>query len=245
MLPSASKSKTLEVPDVSKKSKSEAISELTKLKFDLKCSDGKEFATISSETIEEGYVVKTDPYAGTTVKEGKSVCIYVSSGEASFELDDYALQNIKEVKGILSLKCSEVGCSVREDKVKVSESEKDKYSDIQTIVKTEPEAGTVIKKNTEIVLYAPDIEINYPDFSTYTKAQIDDFAKKNEITVIYNEVENSLLPPGTVTNQSRAKGTVVTKGASITITITKAPQVVDDIILPSEDDSTNEGDTDE
>ena len=48
-------------------------------------------------------------------------------------------------------------------------------------------------------------------------------------------VENSLLPPGTITNQSRSKGTVVTSPGEFSITITKTPDVVEDIILPDEE----------
>ena len=75
----------------------------------------------------------------------------------------------------------------------------------------------------------------YPDFTTYTVEQVDEFAKKYNLTVEKKYVENSLLPPGTITSQSRTKGTVVTSPGEFSITITKAPEVVEDIILPDEE----------
>ena len=230
LLPHISKGKTLSVPDVSKLSKVEATNNLVKQGFTVSCGE-EDYTYDSSDTIEEGYSIKTSPEAGTMVKEGKTICIIISSGENTFQLEDYTGMNYFEVKGILDTKCKDL-CNVIIEKEKVKET--DTYED-NTVIKTSPEKGTTIKKGDTIKLFIPDKEVLYPDFTTYTVEQVDEFAKKYNLTVEKKYVENSLLPPGTITNQSRSKGTVVTSPGEFSITITKTPDVVEDIILPDEE----------
>lgn len=230
LLPHISKGKTLSVPDVSKHSKVEATNKLVKQGFTVSCGE-EDYKYDSSDTIEEGYAIKTSPEAGTMVKEGKTICIIISSGENTFQLEDYTGMNYFEVKGILDTKCKDL-CNVIIEKEKVKET--DTYED-NTVIKTSPEKGTTIKKGDTIKLFIPDKEVLYPDFTTYTVEQVDEFAKKYNLTVEKKYVENSLLPPGTITNQSRSKGTVVTSPGEFSITITKTPDVVEDIILPDEE----------
>lgn len=230
LLPHISKGKTLSVSDVSKLSKVEATNKLVKQGFTVSCGE-EDYKYDSSDTIEEGYAIKTSPEAGTMVKEGKTICIIISSGENTFQLEDYTGMNYFEVKGILDTKCKDL-CNVIIEKEKVKET--DTYED-NTVIKTSPEKGTTIKKGDTIKLFIPDKEVLYPDFTTYTVEQVDEFAKKYNLTVEKKYVENSLLPPGTITNQSRSKGTVVTSPGEFSITITKTPDVVEDIILPDEE----------
>lgn len=230
LLPHISKGKTLSVPDVSKLSKVEATNKLVKQGFTVSCGE-EDYKYDSSDTIEEGYAIKTSPEAGTMVKEGKTICIIISSGENTFQLEDYTGMNYFEVKEILDTKCKDL-CNVIIEKEKVKET--DTYED-NTVIKTSPEKGTTIKKGDTIKLFIPDKEVLYPDFTTYTVEQVDEFAKKYNLTVEKKYVENSLLPPGTITSQSRSKGTVVTSPGEFSITITKTPDVVEDIILPDEE----------
>lgn len=230
LLPHISKGKTLSVPDVSKLSKVDATNKLVKQGFTVSCGE-EDYKYDSSDTIEEGYAIKTSPEAGTMVKDGKTICIIISSGENTFQLEDYTGMNYFEVKGILDTKCKDL-CNVIIEKEKVKET--DTYED-NTVIKTSPEKGTTIKKGDTIKLFIPDKEVLYPDFTTYTVEQVDEFAKKYNLTVEKKYVENSLLPPGTITSQSRLKGTVVTSPGEFSITITKTPDVVEDIILPDEE----------
>ena len=118
------------------------------------------------------------------------------------------------------------------EKQKVKET--DNYED-NTVIKTSPSKGQLVKKGDTITLYIPDKEILYPNFSTYTEAQLDEFATKYGITVEKKYVENSSLAPGTITSQNRKQGDPVVAGVTLTVTITKSPEVVEDIILPNEE----------
>lgn len=52
------------------------------------------------------------------VKEGKTICIIISSGENTFQLEDYTGMNYFEVKGILDTKCKDL-CNVIIEKKKL------------------------------------------------------------------------------------------------------------------------------
>ena len=56
---------------------------------------------ISSKEIDVGFVVKTSPNAGTERKQGSNIKIYVSTGDATIEIEDYTKKNYLEVKGAL------------------------------------------------------------------------------------------------------------------------------------------------
>ena len=230
LLPYLSKGKTVSVPDVSKLTKVEATNKLVKEGFTVSCGE-EDYKYDSSDTIEEGYVIKSSPEAGTMVKEGKTICLTVSSGESSFELEDYIGKNYFEAKGILDTKCKDL-CNVVIEKQKVKET--DNYED-NTVIKTSPSKGELVKKGDTITLYIPDKEILYPNFSTYTETQLDEFATKYGITVEKKYVENSSLAPGTITSQNRKQGDPVVAGVTLTVTITKSPEIVEDIILPNEE----------
>ena len=231
LLPHLSKGKTIEVPDVSKLSKKDATNKLVKVGFNVTCGE-EDYKPVASDEIEEGYVVKTDPEAGTYVKEGRNICIHVSTGESSFTLEDYTGMNYLEAKGKLDEKCKEYECNVIIDKEKVKEE--DNIED-NTVIKTLPEKGEVVKKGDTITLYIPDVEVLYPNFTTYTVEQVEEYASKYGLILEKKYTENSLVAPNTIVGQSRKEGDPVVTGVTLVITITKNPDVVDDIIMPDEE----------
>ena len=231
LLPHLSKGKTIEVPDVSKLSKKDATNKLVKAGFNVTCGE-EDYKPVSSDEIEEGYVVKTDPEAGTYVKEGRNICIHVSTGESSFMLEDYTGMNYLEAKGKLDEKCKEYECNVVIDKEKVKEE--DNIED-NTVIKTVPEKGEIVKKGDTITLYIPDVEVLYPNFTTYTVEQVEEYASKYGLILEKKYTENSLVAPNTIVGQSRKEGDPVVAGVTLVITITKNPDVVDDIIMPDEE----------
>ena len=55
-----------------------------------------EVKEMEDDSVDTGKVIKTDPTAGTTRKEGSSIDIYVSSGSKGFALKDYKGKNYKD-----------------------------------------------------------------------------------------------------------------------------------------------------
>lgn len=230
LLPYITEEKPVEIPDVSNLSAVDASNKLTNAGFVVDCGDEEGYKYVASDEIPEEYAVKTSPSAGTLVKPGRKICIFLSSGDASFEMENYIGQNYIEVKTKLETK---YGCNVLVEKQKVKE-EDNKEQD--TVIDSNPKAGEIVKNGSSVTLYIPEVEVVYPDFTVgYTVDQVREFAEKYHLELTVNEVENSILTPGTIQSQSRPAGSTVVEGYSFAITVTKTPQAVDDIIMPSED----------
>ena len=88
---------TVEIPNVAGQTVAEAKEKLKKLILNWR---GK---TEASDTVEEGRVIRTDPDAGSSRKEGIKVNLIISSGQQSFKIGNYIGRNstdvIAELKG--------------------------------------------------------------------------------------------------------------------------------------------------
>lgn len=228
LLPKLTDVKEIEVPSVASMSIVDAENTLKDKGFTI----AEETKTISSEEIPEGYVVKTDPQAGSKRKEGAEIVIYISAGENSYVLEDLKGKDstvegtiLEEVHGLYVLK-------------KQIEDKENKYK-AGEIIKTEPEAGTKMKTGDTVILYIPDQTSAYPDFRTggWSLAEINSWCEKYgvELIEIYNPTDE--YTPGTIYDQSAVPGTNVMNGQKLTIYIAEeiAEQVVDpDVDTPSE-----------
>ncbi|HBA37594.1 MAG TPA: hypothetical protein DCY94_02625, partial [Firmicutes bacterium] len=178
-----------------------------------------ELKKIPSDTIEEGKVVKTDPASGRTVKEGTEVTIYVSSGANALTLEDYTNRNYIEVKAILE--------STYNISVKVETKEVDNPSDYKAsmIIGQSPSAGEKVLEGGTLILYIPNVEDVYPDFTTgdFSLAEIQDFAKKYNLQLNIKQLPTDEFPAGTILGQSRQPNSRIASGASFTITIAQEP----------------------
>ena len=229
LLPYISKDETKKIPDVSNLSAVDATNKLVEEGFEPTCRDNDnqkiDYKYEASDEIKEGYAIKTTPGSGTLAKEGREVCIVLSSGDASFEMEDYSGRDVNEVIGILSERCKEYKCTVRTEKQTVREEENKKEN---TVLSTSPAVGEAVKSGDSIILYVPDIEIVYPNFAdgTYNVDKVREFAEKYKLNLTINEEENGVLEPGTIISQSRPAGNPVQEGVAFTITIAKAPKII-------------------
>ena len=221
-----SKVKTLEVPDVSTKRATEAANYLTDYGFNV----SEDFKYVPSDNIEEGYVVKTSPEVGRKLKEGSTITIYLSSGPESFEMDDYVGKNYIEVQTILKEKYN---CNTIIEKEVLEKPDKKKEN---TILRTDPEAGTKVRQGSSehtcsVTLYIPEKEVTYPNFlsGNYTLDDIKKFCDDNNLKLQVKYEEKANVKEGTIIGQSRPEGTVVLPGITFTITIASVPEEVSSI----------------
>ena len=208
------KVKNVTIPDVSNKEPVDAANELTDLGFDV----DTEYKYIASDTIEKGKVVSTSPEIGSKRKTGTKIIIYISSGEASYIVEDFTGKNYLEAKGKIEAQCE---CNVTVEEETVSEEKNIKED---TVLRTEPKAGESSKLGSQIKIFIPKVEYKYPDFTSgYTLEQVEEFASKHELKLEYKYQESETVTEGTIIKQSRAASSVVTPGATLVITIAKAP----------------------
>lgn len=211
------KVKNVEIPNVVNKEPTEAANELTDLGFDV----DPEYKYTPSDTVEKGKVVKTSPEIGSKRKTGTRVIIYISSGVAAYIVEDFTGKNYLEAKGKIEAQCE---CNVTIEEEIVSE---DKKVTEDTVLRTEPATGESSKLGSQIKIFIPKVEYKYPNFTSgYTLEQIEEFASKHELKLEYKYQESATVSEGTIIKQSRAAKSVVTPGATLVITIAKAPESI-------------------
>lgn len=188
---------TIAIPNVAGQTVAEAKEALKKANFEV----GEE-KTEASDKVEEGRVIRTDPDAGTTRKEGTKINLIVSSGQQSFQLGNYLGRKSSDV--VAELK----GKKVPENLIKIEEEESNEI-EAGTIMKQSLPEGTTydLSKATQIVLTVAK-KVNSISMPSYIGSSRE-FAVNN-LTEIYDikkanieVVEVSKAPEGT------ADGTVV------------------------------------
>lgn len=213
--PKLSEVPDVKIPDVSGKTRDEAVSELTKLGLKIYDND----VTESSNDIEEGLVIGTKPSVSNTIKKGNSVTLIISSGESGYLIKDYTGKNCYEIQAELKLQ----DIYVLIEKKDVSDMTDKENLDPYQIIGQSVEPGKKLSQNEKIILYIPDIVTEYPDFvlDKWTEESVKEFCDENGITLSVDYEETNEYISGTVISQSRAKGTKVVSGTSLKITVAK------------------------
>nr|WP_295971981.1 Stk1 family PASTA domain-containing Ser/Thr kinase [uncultured Bacillus sp.] len=204
----------IEVPDVSGMELDKAVSDLVSAGFVI--GETKE---ISSEEIEEGYVVKTEPKAGRKVKEGTKIVLYESIGKETFEMANYIGRDYDDVLALL----------------------KDKFKDIKkNPVNDDSDAGTILDQNypegDEVIPDETILEFSVSkgpamveviNLSGYNVKAVQDYANSAGLLAdVSQEQYNNSVPKGQVISQNPEPGTKVKKGSKITVIISDGPEQI-------------------
>lgn len=215
--------KDVKIPDVTGLTVEKAEEKLLNAGLEINVKTKEE----ASEDVKEGRIVKTEPSKNRTVKEGQKITLIVSTGTAKIKIEDYTGKNAMEVKGALEL----LGLNVTVEKKKVEETEGIEY-DADLVIEQSVIKGKKLKKGDSIILFTPDVMVKYPNFvKTYTFAQVEEWASKNNVTVIKQEISTNDCPAGTIIAQDKPEGYLVYPGTSFTVTVA---------IEPDEDDNTED-----
>lgn len=182
---------TVEIPNVAGQTVAEAKEKLKKANFEI----GEE-KTEASDTVEEGRVIRTDPDAGSSRKEGIKVNLIISSGQQSFKIGNYIGRKSTDV--IAELK----GKKVPENLIKVVEEESSE-TEAGLVMKQSLSEGTTydLSKATEITLTVAKKVTSVP-MPSYIGSSLE-FTKNNLIQIVgvkeanIEVVEVSTAPEGT------------------------------------------------
>ena len=182
----------VEIPKVAGQTVAEAKENLKKANFEI----GEE-KTEASDTVEEGRVIRTNPDAGSSRKEGTKVNLIISSGQQSFKIGNYIGRNSTDV--IAELK----GKKVPENLIKVVEEESSETEAGLVMRQSLPEGTTYnLSKATEITLTVAKKVTSVP-MPSYIGSSLE-FTKNNLIQIVgvkeanIEVVEVSTAPEGTV-----------------------------------------------
>ena len=188
---------TIAIPDVAGQTVAEAKETLKKANFEI----GEEKSE-ASEKVEEGRIIRTDPEAGKTRKEGSKINLVVSSGKQSFQLSNYIGRKSTDVIAELKQK------KVPENLIKIEEEESSE-SEAGTVLRQSPAAGTTydLSKASTITLTVAK-KVTSVAMPSYTGSSLE-FTKNHLVQIVgikeanIEVVEVSTAPAGT------AEGTVV------------------------------------
>ena len=220
-LPSVLNSEDITIPEVSGKEVSAVVKELQDMGFEV----ADKTVDISDDKVPEGKVVKTNPPSGAKRTEGTVVTIYVSTGDAKYEIEDYTGKNYLEVKG--ALEAHNILVYVEKKDVKDPED----YDDGE-IIEQDIEPGSKLGARDSITLYIPNVAAKYPDFTdgSYTVEDVQKFCEKYNISLEIKHEENSSYDEGTILKQSRPEGYTITNGTVFMITVASAPEETEEAV---------------
>ena len=227
LLPKLTKVPDVKVPDVSNMTIVEAENILKEKGFVVNVNVVEEY----NDTIEEGKIIRTSPDINRSIKKGSEITLYRSLGTEKIKIEDYTGMNIYEIKAKLEL----LGLSVTVESKDVENVED--YSDKEdTIIDQSIKEGELYKGD-QIFLYYPNIVV-FPDLTTYTLQEVQDFALKYELDLHVVEIETESIEEGTIISQNRIKGTLIVRNAELTVKIAVKPKIEN---VPQEELDINNG----
>ncbi|PMC38391.1 serine/threonine protein kinase [Bacillus sp. UMB0899] len=207
--------KDVEVPDVTGESYEEAVAILVEQGFEV----GEEPILMTDEEIEEGHVIKTEPEANKSVKEGDLVTIYESTGKEKVLIDDYYGRSIERVKSILELKGFK--------NIHVTE-ETDETEAAGKIISQDPEVGEeVVPSETEIefVVSTGPAKVKVENLVEKNRSEIDEYVSQYGFIPNISEENSDTVPEGKLISQEPAPGTeVVPKDTTLKLVYSSGPE---------------------
>ncbi|KAF0820315.1 Serine/threonine protein kinase PrkC, regulator of stationary phase [Bacillus sp. ZZV12-4809] len=203
--------KDVQVPDVSGKEVEDAVAELIAAGFTV-----RDTKPISDPDVEEGLVVKTDPKAGRTVKEGTAIDIYESSGKEKFELADYQGRQFDDVVRLLESKNFK--------SIEKNEETNDSEPAGTILDQNLSEGDLVVPEDTELIFTVSKgpAPIALKDLRGYNEKGLQEYEESSGLKVDYGEEEyHEEVPEGLVIKQDPAPGTNLTRGQKVTVVLSK------------------------
>ena len=213
--------KDVTVPNVVGMTTDEAIEKLTKAGFTY-TTESK-----NSDTVEEGYVIRTSPKSGSTRKKGDTITIVESIGGNYHYLENYVGKNYNDVKAKLEL----LKINVLIEKKDVEDKEKYKGKE-NIIIEQNPTFDEkadkkLIEEGDTITLYIPNIVNEYPDMvdEGWSLSDVVAFAKEYKLNLSVTDKSNNEIPEdkyseynkSIVIEQSRPVGDAIIEGITLKV----------------------------
>lgn len=200
-----------EMPNLYDKSSSEAIKLLSELNLGLKVVTEEE----GSETVTKGYVVRTEPTAGTALLKGQQVTLYVSLGSNKMP----NLRNESKENAETRLKAMDLNLKL------VYLEEEDDDIEEGNVIRTSPAADSELTKGQQITLYISlgDGKVVVPHVLGFDKMEAISLLRDAKLNYEVNELYDATVEKGKVISQSELPNTRVEEGTIIVIDISLGP----------------------
>jgi eukaryotic-like serine/threonine-protein kinase len=215
MLPDLLGPDEVEVPDVNGQEFSKAKSKLENAGFTI----GEEIE-VNDEEIPVGYIIKTNPDAGKTVKENATIDLYISKGKKTVELSDYVGRLYDDVYQLLEGKNFK---DIKKNPVYDA-------SEPGTILEQSPVANEkVIAEDTIIefkVSKGPEL-IKLKDLTGFNQKSVEEYLESTGLKIDLSSPEyHDTIPEGTVIRQSPEPNTELKKGDTVKVILSKGKEEI-------------------
>lgn len=205
----------LPVPDITKKPVDMALDVLSKSNLAIKKA-GEEY----EPSLPAGSVIRQLPPAGTVVREGKVVRVWISQGTQNIETPDLTGLPLRNAELLIRQNSLTVGSKETAYSLTVEKG---------SVISQTPQAGEILGKGDSLNLVIsngepPSSMRLMPDFRQKKIADVNRWASDANINISLTEDAESLFPNGTVIAQTPAPDAEVAPNANIAITISARPE---------------------
>ncbi|MDR0646705.1 MAG: PASTA domain-containing protein [Elusimicrobiota bacterium] len=213
--------KEVAVPDISKKPVNAALDLLANANLAMRKA-GEEY----QPDLLSGSVIRQLPPAGTVVREGKVVRVWISQGSESIEVPDLSEISLRNAELLIRQLNLTVGNKDTAYSLTVDKG---------AVVSQEPEPLTLVVKGSSVNLVIsngpPPSSIRLmPDFRYKKLADVNLWASNADIEVNIAEDQDSPFQSGTVIKQTPDPDAEVSPDSPISITVSARPQNDEDKI---------------
>ena len=204
--------KEVTVPDLTKKPVSQALDLLAQQNLAAKQA-GVEFA----DNVPPGSVLRQIPSAGSTVREGRIIRVWISQGDEMVFVPNAVGTTLREAQ----LAIRKAGLNV----TKVENAYSLTYEKGVVITQT-PKADSMVQKGTAVTLVSsngapPASVILVPNFKGKKLAQATLWASGQDINLIIKEDPDSVFPNGTVAEQRPQANAQIPPGSNIEVIVSR------------------------
>lgn len=220
MLPNFINNEEVVVPDVTGFEMAEAIEVFQQAGLETT------ILTQEHESIPIGHVIKSDPAQGTSVKTGFEVALYESLGAKKEEFENYIGQQIEEAKRELKLK------GFQDENIKAYPKESDRPEN-EIIAQLQPKPNELLspKDYSEMTVFfeiskGPMVKV--PALIGKSEDEVIAFVQENGLNLDNSKepITSDEVEPGHVVIQNPESGTLLEKGETIEITLSKGTQPI-------------------
>ncbi len=211
-----------DMPDLTDKSSAEAIKQLDALKLGLKVVTEDE----GSDTVTKGYVVRTEPKAGTKLEKNQQVTLYVSLGSNKMP----NLRNESKENAETRIKAMELNLKM------VFLEEEDDDIEEGKVIRTSPAADSELTKGQQITLYISlgDGKVLVPQVLGFSKMDAIQLLRDAKLGYEVKEIYDETVEKGKVISQSELPNTRVKKDTVVTIDVSRGPDPTLHTTAPTE-----------
>ncbi len=202
----------VQVPDITKKPVTAALNSLATVNLAMKQA-GVEFA----DNVPPGSVLRQIPSAGSTVREGRVIRVWISQGDE--------MVFVPSVEG-LDLRAAQL--AVRQAGLQVEKVENAYSLTVEKglIISQSPEADSMLTRGDKVTLtlsngQPPASVILVPDFRNKKLAEATLWASRQNMNLTVKEDADSPFPYGTIAEQNPPADSELAAGSALEVTVSR------------------------